>query len=61
MCIHAALPPQELPASLGRLQRLKLLQLDSNQIRALPAPILRDCTALVGGRIGLWLRGLGPP
>lgn len=44
-------PPslQELPASLGRLQRLKLLQLDSNQISGLPPTVLRDCSALVGG------------
>lgn len=37
---------QELPPSLGRLQRLKLLQLDANQIGALPPPVLRDCAAL---------------
>ena len=63
LCIHATLPPQELPASLGRLQRLKLLQLDSNQISALPTPILRDCSALVGGRVRLrlWLPELGLP
>lgn len=44
---------QELPASLGRLQRLKLLQLDSNQISGLPPTVLRDCSALVGG----WVAG----
>ena len=34
-------PPQELPASLGRLQRLKLLQCDGNQIRGVPPALLR--------------------
>lgn len=38
--------PQELPASLGRLQRLKLLQLDGNAIGAVPTEVLRDCSAL---------------
>jgi len=43
---------QELPASLGRLQRLKLLQLDSNQISELQPAVLRDCSALVGWWLG---------
>lgn len=34
-------PPQELPASLGRLQRLKLLQCDGNCIGAVPPALLR--------------------
>lgn len=38
--------PQELPASFGKLQRLKLLQLDGNQIAALPPALLRGCTSL---------------
>lgn len=39
-------PTQELPSSLGKLQRLKLLQLDGNQISALPPALLRGCTSL---------------
>lgn len=39
-------PTQVLPASLGNLHRLKLLQLDSNQIRTLPLAILLNCTSL---------------
>jgi len=34
------------PASLGRLHRLKLLQLDGNQVSRVPPEVLRDCTAL---------------
>ena len=37
---------QEIPASLGRRQRLKLLQLDGNRITAVPPAVLRDCAAL---------------
>ena len=37
---------QDIPASLGRLQRLKLLQLDGNRIAAVPPAVLRDCAAL---------------
>lgn len=37
---------QEVPASLGRLLRLKMLQLDSNQIGAIPPAVLQDCAAL---------------
>ena len=38
--------PQSLPPELGKLQRLKLLQLDGNAIAAVPPPILRDCAGL---------------
>jgi hypothetical protein len=37
---------QEVPASLGQLQRLKVLQLDSNAIGSLPPAILHGCTSL---------------
>lgn len=37
---------QELPASLGQLQRLKLLQLDGNQLEAVPPAVLQGCAAL---------------
>lgn len=37
---------QELPASVGQLQRLRLLQLDGNAISSVPPAVLLGCMAL---------------
>lgn len=43
---HSLCASQGVPEDLGRLQRLKILNLDKNQVTAIPSAILTGCAAL---------------